>query len=84
MLRSNRWLRPFIDSEEWSRLYEPIWIFIGVLTVFRDKQHIALAIAMGGLYPEPDLFRAVLAPQGDSPKMILDVGVCDFEYCDAF
>lgn len=40
----------------------------------RDKQHTALTLGLGGLYPAPLTFRAVLAPETGQTKTILDVG----------
>ncbi|KIM23714.1 hypothetical protein M408DRAFT_27671 [Serendipita vermifera MAFF 305830] len=47
------------DSEEWNRL---------------DKQHRAITLGLGGLYPAPDVVRAVLAPQEGVSKRVLDLG----------
>lgn len=47
------------DEVEWARL---------------DKQHSAFLIALGGLYPCPEVVEAVLDPAGPQPKRILDVG----------
>jgi hypothetical protein len=60
---------------EWDRLYvsfitETQWD----LTFRRDKQHRAITLGLGGLYPAPEVVRAVLAPQDGVTKKILDLG----------
>jgi hypothetical protein len=40
----------------------------------REKQSVALVIAMGGLYPCPDIIEAILDPTDGQPKAILDIG----------
>jgi hypothetical protein len=40
----------------------------------RDKQHRALVLALEGLYPEPEVVRAVLAPEDGITKRIVDLG----------
>lgn len=40
----------------------------------RDKQHIAVVLGLGGLYPAKDTVRALLAPQTGEQKAILDLG----------
>jgi hypothetical protein len=60
---------------EWDRLYV---LFIAAshkgLTFVRDKQHRAITLGLGGLYPAPEAVRAVLAPQDGLTKKILDLG----------
>jgi hypothetical protein len=40
----------------------------------RNKQHIAIVLGLGGLYPEPETVEAVLAPSDGEKKRILDLG----------
>jgi hypothetical protein len=40
----------------------------------RNKQHIAFVLGVGGLYPNAEIVRAVLAPQEGTQKKILDLG----------
>ncbi|CAG8654539.1 12760_t:CDS:2, partial [Acaulospora colombiana] len=40
----------------------------------REKQSVALVIAMGGLYPCPDVIEAILDPTDGLSKYILDIG----------
>lgn len=47
------------DDEEWARL---------------NKQHVALVLGLGDLYPEPETVRAILAPVEGETKRILDLG----------
>lgn len=47
------------DTDEWNRL---------------DKQHMAITLGLGGLYPAPDVVHAVLAPQVGVTKRIVDLG----------
>ncbi|PVG04486.1 S-adenosyl-L-methionine-dependent methyltransferase [Serendipita vermifera] len=47
------------DTDEWNRL---------------DKQHVALVIGLGALYPEKEVVRALLAPEPGVQKKILDLG----------
>ncbi|PVG04206.1 S-adenosyl-L-methionine-dependent methyltransferase [Serendipita vermifera] len=47
------------DDDEWSRL---------------DKQHVALAVAIGELYPNAEVVEALLAPDNGPPKKIADIG----------
>ncbi|KIM23716.1 hypothetical protein M408DRAFT_251572 [Serendipita vermifera MAFF 305830] len=47
------------DGDEWDRL---------------DKQHRAITLGLGGLYPAPDVVRAILAPQEGVSKRALDLG----------
>ncbi|KAG8798943.1 hypothetical protein FRC16_006183, partial [Serendipita sp. 398] len=47
------------DEEEWNRL---------------DKQHSAITIAMGGLYPCQEDVEAILSPADGVEKRILDIG----------
>jgi hypothetical protein len=46
------------------------------LTICRDKIQSALSIALGDLYPCPELVQAVVGPDS-GPKSILDVGKLD-------
>lgn len=46
----------------------------GIDCLIRDKQHTAFHLAMGGLYPCPEVIEAVLAPSGAEPKRIIDIG----------
>ncbi|PVF94115.1 S-adenosyl-L-methionine-dependent methyltransferase [Serendipita vermifera] len=46
---------------------EPEWVRL-------EKQSVALVIAMGGLYPCPDVIEAILDPADGQSKSILDVG----------
>jgi hypothetical protein len=41
----------------------------------REKQSVALVIAMGGLYPCPEVTEAILNPEDGQTKYILDLGV---------
>jgi hypothetical protein len=41
----------------------------------REKQSVALVIAMGGLYPCPEEIEAIMNPEDGQPKHILDLGV---------
>jgi hypothetical protein len=41
----------------------------------REKQSVALVIAMGGLYPCPEEVEAILNTEDGQPKHILDLGV---------
>lgn len=43
-------------------------------TIPRNKQHIAFVIGVGGLYPDPEVVRGVLAPEEGKNKKILDLG----------
>lgn len=45
-----------------------------VLIIARNKQHVATILALGGLYPAPDIVGAILAPQEGERKRILDLG----------
>ncbi|KIM24059.1 hypothetical protein M408DRAFT_331978 [Serendipita vermifera MAFF 305830] len=47
------------DDPEWERL---------------DKQHVAVVLGLGGLYPAKEVVRAVLAQQEGVQKSILDLG----------
>ncbi|KAG8868467.1 hypothetical protein FRC20_003313, partial [Serendipita sp. 405] len=47
------------DDPEWTRL---------------EKQHIAVVIGLGGLYPAKEEVRAILEPQEGETKRILDLG----------
>ncbi|PVG04451.1 S-adenosyl-L-methionine-dependent methyltransferase [Serendipita vermifera] len=47
------------DDEEWTRL---------------NKQHVAIVLGLGGLYPAPDTVNAILAPEPGTVKRILDLG----------
>lgn len=47
------------DDEEWGRL---------------NKQHLAITLALGGLYPAQETVQAVLAPAEGERKKILDLG----------
>ncbi|KAG8822211.1 hypothetical protein FRC19_006385 [Serendipita sp. 401] len=47
------------DDQEWNRL---------------DKQHIAIVLGLGGLYPAQEEVQAILAPQDGETKRILDLG----------
>ncbi|KAG8800376.1 hypothetical protein FRC16_003049, partial [Serendipita sp. 398] len=47
------------DDPEWTRL---------------EKQHIAVVIGLGGLYPAKEEVRAILQPQEGETKRILDLG----------
>jgi hypothetical protein len=40
----------------------------------RDKQHKGITLGLGGLYPEPEVVRAILAPQDGVTKKIIDLG----------
>jgi hypothetical protein len=40
----------------------------------RNKQHIAVTLALGGLYPARDVVQAILRPQDGEKKAILDLG----------
>ena len=40
----------------------------------RDKQHRGITLGLGGLYPEPEVVRAILAPQDGVTKRIVDLG----------
>jgi hypothetical protein len=40
----------------------------------RDKQHRGITLGLGGLYPEPEAVRAILAPQDGVTKRIIDLG----------
>jgi hypothetical protein len=40
----------------------------------RDKQHSAITLALGGLYPAPEVVHAILSPQDGIQKKILDLG----------
>lgn len=40
-----------------------------------DKQHIAISIGFGGLFPTPDVMKALLFPQERNVKRVLDLGV---------
>jgi len=42
----------------------------------RDKQHRAITLALGGLYPAPEVVHAILAPENGIKKRILDLGEC--------
>jgi hypothetical protein len=44
------------------------------LIVHRNKQHMALLLAVGGLYPAPNVVNAVLASEEGVQKRILDLG----------
>ncbi|KAG8757019.1 hypothetical protein FRC14_002450 [Serendipita sp. 396] len=50
---------PVLDDQEWNRL---------------DKQHIAIVLGLGGLYPAQEEVQAILAPQDGETKRILDLG----------
>jgi hypothetical protein len=43
--------------------------------MYRDKQHIAVVLALNGLYPAKDVVRTVLTPQDGGRKSILDLGL---------
>jgi hypothetical protein len=45
-----------------------------LIVFFRDKQHRAIKLGMGGLYPAPEVVRAILAPQEGVTKRIVDLG----------
>ncbi|KIM19454.1 hypothetical protein M408DRAFT_83532 [Serendipita vermifera MAFF 305830] len=47
------------DDDEWTRL---------------NKQHIAIFVGLGALYPVPDVVRSILAPKEGEVKRILDLG----------
>lgn len=40
----------------------------------RNKQHVALILALGGLYPARKVVQAALAPQDGVERRILDLG----------
>jgi hypothetical protein len=40
----------------------------------RNKQHTAIVLGLGGLYPEPETVQALLAPNDGEKKRILDLG----------
>jgi hypothetical protein len=40
----------------------------------RDKQHIAISLSLGGLFPAPEVVREILAPQDGIAKRIVDLG----------
>jgi hypothetical protein len=40
-----------------------------------NKQHIAVVLGLGALYPARDVVRAVLAPEDGVTKKILDLGM---------
>jgi hypothetical protein len=40
----------------------------------RDKQHRGITLGLGGLYPEPEVVRAILAPEDGVTKRIIDLG----------
>jgi hypothetical protein len=40
----------------------------------RNKQHLAIVLGLGGLYPEPETVQAILAPSDGEKKRILDLG----------
>jgi hypothetical protein len=44
------------------------------LIASRNKQHMAFVLALGGLYPTPQIVNAVLAPEEGVQKRILDLG----------
>jgi hypothetical protein len=56
--------------DEWNRLFASLFsIFLAIaLTFDRDKQHVAITLGLGGLYPAPNVVRAVLSPQGYSKE----------------
>lgn len=41
----------------------------------RNKQHIAIVIGLGAMYPVPDVVRSILAPKEGETKRILDLGL---------
>ncbi|KAG8762237.1 hypothetical protein FRC15_008604, partial [Serendipita sp. 397] len=47
------------DSDEWTRL---------------DKQHTAIILGMGGLYPAAEQVKAILQPEPGNAKRVLDLG----------
>lgn len=53
----------------YQRLIESIKLMIN-----SDKQHSALLIGFGGLYPCPEVVEALLAPRNNEAIRILDVG----------
>lgn len=66
------------DEAEWNRLSVlsplPFTIFPHRTPPHRDKQHAAFLIAMGGLYPCPEVIEPILADNGTESKAILDIG----------
>jgi hypothetical protein len=48
----------------------PLVIFVHL----SNKQHTAVTLALGGLYPAGDVVQAVLRPQDGEKKAILDLG----------
>jgi len=40
----------------------------------RDTQHRVFVLGLGGLYPVPEVIRAILAPQDGLTKKIIDLG----------
>jgi hypothetical protein len=50
--------------------------FRNALLLRRNKQHTAIILGLGGLYPEPETVQAILAPEEGETKRILDLGRC--------
>jgi hypothetical protein len=46
-----------------------------LMLLIREQQSLALMIAMGGLYPCPEVIESVLSPSYGQAKRILDVGM---------
>jgi hypothetical protein len=42
----------------------------------RNKQHTAIVLGLGGLFPDPETVQAILAPEDGEKKRILDLGWC--------
>ena len=42
----------------------------------RNKQHTAIVLGLGGLFPDPETVQAILAPEEGEKKRILDIGRC--------
>lgn len=43
----------------------------------RDKQHIALVLGMGGLTPCQEIVDAILTPQNDEQRSVMDIGMVE-------
>ncbi|CAG8720041.1 13107_t:CDS:2, partial [Acaulospora colombiana] len=62
------WPNEFLKRSEYSTIST-------MLTCYHLKQSVALVIAMGGLYPCPEVIEAILNPEDGQTKHILDIGV---------
>lgn len=68
------------DEAEWDRLLVQRLVYINQINdESSNMQHKMIVMAIGGMLPcSEELVEAILAPDGEEPKRVLDAGTSQF------